>query len=143
MPKTRTAGERNNSITQKKICSHMGTVVFGYRNSDPHFSALLSSALPRGAIPKHPRVRIGPQSPAKAFRMSQSFFVCCTGFDREFFGSAPSSLDRPLTHAVTFTDLLAAFVKNILSLSPVSFVLFPKPVLLQVRDALLQSLPLR
>ena len=88
MPKTRTAGERNNSITQKKICSHMGTVVFGYRNSDPHFSALLSSALPRGAIPKHPRVRIGPQSPAKAFRMSQFFFVCCTGFDREFFGSA-------------------------------------------------------
>ena len=46
--------------------------------------------------------------------MSQLFFVCCTGFDREFFGSGPSSLDRPLMHAVTFTDL-AAFVKNILS----------------------------
>ena len=44
---------------------------------------------------------------------------------------------------MTFTDLLAAFVKNILSLSRVSFVLFRKPVLLQVRDALLQSLPLR
>jgi hypothetical protein len=53
--------------------------------------------------------------------MGQFFFVCCTGLDREFFGSAPSSLDRPLTQAVTFTDLLAAFVKNILSLSPVSF----------------------
>jgi hypothetical protein len=39
--------------------------------------------------------------------------LCGTGFDREFFGTASSSLDRPLTHAVTFTDLLAAFVKNI------------------------------
>jgi hypothetical protein len=73
--------------------------------------------------------------------MSQFFSACCTGFDREFFGSAPSSLDRPLTHAVTFTDLLAALVKNILSLSRVSFVLFRKPVLLQVRDALPQSPP--
>src|SRR5580700_4253830 len=71
-------------------------------------------------------------------------FACCAA--RGLIvnsGTASPSLDHPLTHAVTFTDLPAAFVKNILSLSRVSFVLFRKPVLLPVRDALLQSLPLR